>query len=106
MYLTKNQEKMLNGDNGDVIAKCMELIVKIGDANNASRLINIKSAQIAGVSYYTVGDPIFPFLEFLITKNNKVRVPSWLNPSGMDLEKWNRDNAYMYTIFDWACSCF
>ncbi|MHA1222835.1 MAG: aconitase X, partial [Candidatus Heimdallarchaeaceae archaeon] len=88
MYLTKNQEKMLNGDNGDVIAKCMELIVKIGDANNASRLINIKSAQIAGVSYYTVGDPIFPFLEFLITKNNKVRVPSWLNPSGMDLEKW------------------
>ncbi|MHA1202868.1 MAG: aconitase X catalytic domain-containing protein [Candidatus Heimdallarchaeaceae archaeon] len=88
MFLTKYQERMLNGEMGEAISKSFELIVKIGDLNNADKLIPIKNAQIAGVSYYTVGESIFSFLELFSKDKIKVKVPSWLNPAGMDSVKW------------------
>ena len=88
IYLTKHQEKMLGGEEGDAIAKLMQLIVKIGEVNNAEKLIPIKSAQIAGVSYFTVGESIFSFFDLLLKDEVKVNVPSWLNPAGMDRNKW------------------
>ncbi|MHA1303136.1 MAG: aconitase X catalytic domain-containing protein [Candidatus Heimdallarchaeaceae archaeon] len=87
MYLTREQEQMLEGEQGEAISKLMKLIVKIGDINNAQHLIPIKSAQIAGVSYFTVGDAIFSFFEMLSKDKVTVKVPTWLNPAGMDLEK-------------------
>ena len=92
MHLTKEQENVLNGERGEALAKCMHLLVKIGEVNNATELIPIQSAQIAGVSYYTVGDAIFSFFELLSKDNVKVKVPSWLNPAGMDREKWREMN--------------
>ncbi len=79
---------MLDGEKGDAIAKLMQLIVKIGEVNKAEKLIPIKSAQIAGVSYFTVGDSIFSFFDLLLKDEVKVSVPSWLNPAGMDRNKW------------------
>ncbi|NPD89666.1 MAG: DUF521 domain-containing protein [Asgard group archaeon] len=88
MYLTKNQERLLAGEKGNAIAKMMNLIIKIGVVNNADKLIQIKSAQIAGVSYHTVGDAIFSFFDLLSSDKVKVKVPSWLNPAGMDRLRW------------------
>jgi predicted aconitase len=88
MFLTKDQEEMLSGMKGEAIAKSMELIVKIGDVYNAEQLIPIKNAQVAGVSYLTVGEPIFSFFELFSKDAVKVKVPTWLNPAGMDMEKW------------------
>jgi predicted aconitase len=79
---------MLDGEKGVAIAKLMQLIVKIGEVNKAEKLIPIKSAQIAGVSYFTVGDSIFSFFDLLLKDKVKVSVPSWLNPAGMDRSKW------------------
>ena len=79
---------MLEGEKGDAIAKLMQLIVKIGEVNKAEKLIPIASAQIAGVSYFTVGDSIFSFFDLLRKDEVKVSVPSWLNPAGMDRNKW------------------
>ncbi len=92
MHLTKEQENILAGKQGEALAKCMHLLVKIGEVNNATELIPIESAQIAGVSYYTVGDAIFSLFELLSKDNVKVKVPSWLNPAGMDREKWQEMN--------------
>ena len=88
MFLTKDQEEMLSGVKGEAIAKSMELIVKIGDIYNADQMIPIKNAQVAGVSYLTVGESIFSFFKLLSKDAVKVKVPTWLNPAGMDLEKW------------------
>lgn len=88
MFLTKDQEEMLSGMKGEAIAKSMELIVKIGDVYNAEKLIPIKNAQVAGVSYLTVGESIFSFFELFSKDDVKVKVPTWLNPAGMDMEKW------------------
>ncbi|MCK4971764.1 MAG: aconitase X catalytic domain-containing protein [Candidatus Heimdallarchaeota archaeon] len=88
MFLTKDQEEMLSGMKGETIAKSMELVVKIGEVYNADQLIPITNAQVAGVSYLTVGESIFSFFEQLSKDAVTVKVPTWLNPAGMDMEKW------------------
>lgn len=88
MFLTKDQEEMLSGMKGEAIAKSMELIVKIGDVYDAEQLIPIMNAQVAGVSYLTVGESIFSYFELLSKEAIAVKVPTWLNPAGMDMERW------------------
>ncbi len=85
MYLTPLEEKIFNGERGATYQKAIEILVALGDIYDADRLIPIKSAQIAGVSYKTIGDA---GLEWISDLKGKVAVPSILNPAGMDLECW------------------
>ncbi|HWR26289.1 MAG TPA: aconitase X catalytic domain-containing protein [candidate division Zixibacteria bacterium] len=85
MYLTPEEEKIFNGERGPTYQKAIEILVALGDIYDADRLIPIKSAQIAGVSYKTIGDA---GLEWISDLKGKVAVPSILNPAGMDLECW------------------
>ena len=84
MYLTKEEEKLLESDN-PTIAKSMEIIVALGEIFGAERLIPVKSAQISGISYQNIGDAGLEWLESL---NAKVKVPAMVNPAGMDVERW------------------
>ena len=88
MYLTREQEKMLNGEHGGIIERMMRLLVRLADIYNADKMIPIGSAQIAGVSYKSIGDPGLEFLEDMAGKGAKVRVLSYLNPAGMDMVQW------------------
>ena len=85
MYLTAEEERILNGEEGETLAKAMEILVALGDIYGADSLIPVKSAQIAGVSYKTIGDA---GLEWISDLKGKVKVPSILNPAGMDLSRW------------------
>ncbi|NYT19386.1 MAG: DUF521 domain-containing protein [Methanosarcinales archaeon] len=85
MYLTKEEERTLNGEDGETLQKAMEILVALGDIYGADSLIPVKSAQIAGVSYKTIGDA---GLEWISDLNGKVKVPSILNPAGMDMQRW------------------
>jgi predicted aconitase len=85
MYLTPEEEKLFNGERGPTYQKAIEILAALGDIYEADRLIPIKSAQIAGVSYKTIGDA---GLEWISDLKGKVAVPSILNPAGMDLECW------------------
>lgn len=86
MYLTPEEEKMEAGEYGAAVQKSMEIIVALGEIYNAERLVDITSAQIAGVSYKTIGDAGLEFLEDM-AKDARVIVPSTLNPAGVDLER-------------------
>lgn len=87
MYLTEEEEKMYEGEEGPAVAKCMEILVALGNMYGAEKLVNITSAQISGVSYKTIGDAGLEFVEEL-AKDAHVRVPSTLNPAGVDLKIW------------------
>ena len=56
MYLSKEEERILNGEEGYVAQKSMEILTSLGDIYGADKLISISSCQIAGVSYKTIGD--------------------------------------------------
>jgi predicted aconitase len=87
MYLTREEEKMLDGEYGESVRKFMELLVKLGEINGAERMIPVSSAQIAGISYKNIGDPGLEFLEE-VSKDARVRIPSFMNPAGMDMDRW------------------
>src|SRR3972149_6089201 len=85
MYLTPEEEKIFNGERGPTYQKAIEILTALGDIYDADRLIPIRSAQIAGVSYKTIGEA---GLEWISDLKGTVAVPSILNPSGMDRECW------------------
>jgi predicted aconitase len=88
MFLTRDEERILEGEFGSVLAKAMKLIVTIGDLKGAERLVTIKRSQVAGVSYKTSGDPTLELMESLAAEGVKVRTQATQNPAGMDLERW------------------
>src|SRR5512135_3477137 len=85
MFLTKEEERIYNGEAGQTLQKMMEILVALGDIYGADKLIPVKSAQIAGVSYKTIGDA---GLEWISDLEGKVKVPAVLNPMGMDREAY------------------
>ncbi|MBU0496366.1 MAG: aconitase X catalytic domain-containing protein [Candidatus Thermoplasmatota archaeon] len=88
MDLTKEEEAILNGEKGEVPERMLRLLVRLGEIYGADKMIPIGSVQVAGVSYKSIGEPGTAFLEDLAYKNARVKVLTYLNPAGMDLENW------------------
>jgi predicted aconitase len=88
MYLTNAEERILSGENGEVMERMFRLLVSLGDIYGADKMIPAGSAQVAGVSYKSIGDPGVEFLEDYADKGAKVKIVTFLNPAGMDIEDW------------------
>jgi predicted aconitase len=87
MYLSREEEDILGGGMGESAQKAMELIVALGKVYDADGLVNITSAHLSGASYKTIGDGGLKYLED-VSKDANVKVPSTLNPLGMDRDRW------------------
>ena len=85
MQLDSYDQALLNGESGETKQKMMEILVSLGKIYNAERLIEVKSVQVSGASYKTVGDS---GLEWLNSLSGKAVVPAYLNPIGMPREGW------------------
>jgi len=90
MHLTKDEEKILNGEKGEVMGRLFRLLVRLGDIYGADKMIPVGSVQVAGVSYKSIGDPGTEFLEDMASKGARVKVLTYLNPACMDLENWDK----------------
>jgi predicted aconitase len=90
MYLTKEEERILDGEEGEVMERMFRLLVRLGEIYKADKMIPVGSVQVAGVSYKSIADPGTEFLEDLAEKGAKVKVLTFLNPAGMDLESWEK----------------
>jgi hypothetical protein len=88
LYLTKSEEGWLSGEGGEVIERMFRLLVRLGEIYGADKMIPVNSAQVAGVSYKSLGDPGMEFLEDYAEKGAKVKMVTFLNPAGMDIEDW------------------
>lgn len=78
----------MDGEEGEIPQRMMRLLVRLGEIYGADRLIPVSSVQVAGVSYKSIGDPGLEFLESIAAGGVRVKVPTTLNPPGMDLEDW------------------
>jgi predicted aconitase len=88
LYLTKEEEKILDGEQGEAPATAMKLLVAVGDVFGATKLISVESAQISGISYKTIGDAGLEFVESFAKSEAKASIYTTMNPAGMDLENW------------------
>ncbi|MGC9515516.1 aconitase X [Methanocrinis sp.] len=85
MHLSREEEQACQGERGESLRRAMEILVALGDIYGADRLIPVRSVQVAGVSFKTIGEA---GLEWISDLRGKVAVPSVLNPAGMDLSRW------------------
>jgi len=88
MYLTKEEERILNGEFGEGMRKAIELLVAIGDAYDAEKMIPISRAHAA--SSGQEGD--LYFVELLADGGARCRVPTSTNPV--------YDIGYFHRLFD------
>ncbi len=86
MYLTREEERIYDGEFGWANQICMKILVRLGELFNATRLIPINSAHVSGVSYKTLGDAPSDFLEALANDDARVKVKATLNPQSFDRE--------------------
>lgn len=89
MQLTREEEAILAGEAGEGRRWAMELLVALGTIFRAEDLVPIASAQLAGVSYKTIGDWGLRWLQD-VSRMSVVSVPTFLNPAGMDPRKWEQ----------------
>ncbi len=86
MFLTREEEKILNGEEGEAARLAIKTIIKVGEALGASRLVEIKHAHVSGISYLNIGDPGLEFIEHLSNLGAKIRVFGTINPLAFDLD--------------------
>ena len=83
MELARDEEKALEGNCGEALATAYRILVAIGEAADAKKLIPVKWAHISGVNYNTIGDGGMRFLERFST-SARFAVKTTINPMGYD----------------------
>ncbi len=86
MYLTREEERIYDGEYGWANQICMKILVRLGELFKASRLIPVSSAHVSGVSYKTLGEAPTDFLKTLSDAAVKVKTKATLNPQSVDQE--------------------
>ena len=86
MELAKDEQKALDGNYGEVFATAYRILVAIGEATGAQKLVPTRWAHISGVNYNTIGDEGMRFLEEFSTRA-KFAIRTTINPMGYDRSK-------------------
>ena len=86
MELTREEERALRGENGEVLASAYRILAAIGEATDAKKLVPVKWAHVSGVNYNTIGDAGLEFLD-RFARDARVAVKTTINPMGYDREK-------------------
>ena len=91
MQLTREEQEMLDGTQGEAKQIAMKGLVQLGDAFDAKEMVPIGYAHIyAGLPMY-VHD--LELIEDLVALGAKVAVPSTINIANADIENWRATKA-------------
>ena len=89
MKLNSEQKLMLDGRQGPTKQKAMRLLIDLGRAANAKKLVPVVSAHVSGVSPLTGGEGLIKFLKDLGSEDEvKTAVETTLNSAGCDRTKF------------------
>jgi predicted aconitase len=84
LYLTKEEEKIYSGEAGWVLEKAIKVVVKVGEALGADRLIPISHAHISGVGYANIGEAGLSLLRDLYSGGARFSIYITANPGSVD----------------------
>ncbi|MBD3254661.1 MAG: DUF521 domain-containing protein [Candidatus Lokiarchaeota archaeon] len=97
MYLSKEEEDILNGNNGELLAQLMRLLVELGDSFGAEKLIDIISAHTVlnfGLNFVNAAADV---LHRMARSGLKVKVRTTADPI-IDME-YKEDLSIVYPMF-------
>jgi predicted aconitase len=90
LELTDQEGDMLDGKQGHAVQRAIEIVVALAKIYGARRLVPVTSVQVAGVSFKNLGEAGLEFLREWAGQGARVRVPTTLNPAGIDLDQWQK----------------
>ncbi len=87
MKLTSEEQKMLGGEYGKTVQKCMKVLVALGDIYGAEHMIEVNNVHSPGVSYRVTGDAGLNYVKEA-SDGTVFKIPTTLNTIGIDYENW------------------
>ncbi len=89
MYLTPEEEGMLNGDEGLGVQYAMQALAKFGDAVQAEKMVPIRQAHASYSAWFIAREPGLEWLRNLVDLGAKARVPLTSQCAQFDLEDYD-----------------
>lgn len=83
MFLTDEEQRMLNGEQGYLVQKSMEILTTLGEIYGADRMLEIKNVHSPGVSYRVAGDAGLNYVKEA-SEQGVFKVLTTLNTVGID----------------------
>jgi predicted aconitase len=89
-YLNEDEQRMLEGEQGPSVQKAMELLVKLGEAYGAEKMINVSQVLISEISEHVIFSPdkvsqVFAKIISEMAKDAVVKVPTSTLPLALSL---------------------
>lgn len=84
MYLTDEEKRMLDGEQGQPVQTAMEILVALGEIYGAEKMIPVKTAHIAGLSLKTHGIAGMEWAEEIARQGARIKIPTTMNVIGVD----------------------
>ena len=88
MQLTDEERRILDGACGEPQRIALGVLVKLGDAYGADRMVEIASAHIVGSSYQIAGEAGIEIYGQLVEQGAKVKVRTTSDPGSIDFARW------------------
>jgi len=89
VHLTRDEEDALDEKHGKATSLAYKILLSIGKATDAEKLIPVEWVHLSGVNYNTIGDAGVKFLREY-SEGTRFGVPTTINPMGYDAQKQNK----------------
>lgn len=83
MRLTKEEERMLDGEHGEAVQWAMALLVKVGDYFGTASLVDVKYVNILEIMGSSEKSCL-ELIDYLVSKKGKFRALTTTDPAGFD----------------------
>ena len=90
MYLTNEEQRMLDGEYGYALETAMSVLVKLGDMYGADKMIEIDNVHVDASTYAGIHEAGLHFCKTLAKENARFRVPTTLCISAIDFSLWRQ----------------
>ena len=94
MVLTDQEQRMLDGKEGEPKRFAMKVLKELGESVGADKMIPIASAHLVACAYSCVLDAGIEIFTKLVEQGARVTVPTSLNPASVDPERWEEHRIY------------
>jgi len=88
--LTDEEQGILDGAFGEPQRIALNVLVKLGQAYGADRLVEIASAHVVGSSYQIAGEAGIAIYTQLVEEGARVKVRTTSDPGSIDFARWRQ----------------
>lgn len=88
MHLTDEERRILDGAFGEPQRVALQVLAKLGEAYDAPRMVEIKSAHLVGSSYQIAGEAGIEIYSQLVEQGARVKVRTTSDPGSIDFARW------------------